>query len=208
MAERRMFAKTIIDSDAFLDLPVAAQALYFHLAMRADDDGFVNKPRAVMNMVGAKNDDMKILIAKKFVIHFESGVVVIKHWRIHNYIRKDTYNETKYKFEKASLYLDENNSYSVNDPSTELQRLENGQSTQVRLCEVRLGEERVEKENNENIPFYLSSEKKPKTDIDWEALARVSLKLGNESEALRYAQKAQEEDRPFDFEALKQSVSI
>lgn len=109
-----MFAKTIIDSDAFLDLPISAQALYFHLAMRADDDGFVNKPRAIMNMIGAKNDDAKLLVERKFILTFESGVVVIKHWMIHNLIRKDTYHETKYKFEKASLFLDENRAYSTN----------------------------------------------------------------------------------------------
>lgn len=114
MAERRMFAKTIIDSDAFLELSMASQLLYFHLSMRADDDGFVNKPRSIMNMIGAKNDDMKALLEHKFLILFDSGVVVIKHWRIHNYIRKDTYHETKYKFEKSSLYLDENDAYSVN----------------------------------------------------------------------------------------------
>ena len=113
MAERRMFAKTIIDSDAFLDLPISAQALYFHLSMRADDEGFINKPRAIMNMIGAKNDDMKLLIDKKFVIYFDSGVIVIKHWKIHNYIQPNRLKETKYKFEKASLYLDENNAYST-----------------------------------------------------------------------------------------------
>ena len=113
MAERRMFAKTIIDSDAFLELPISSQALYFHLAMRADDDGFINKPRAIMNMLGVKDDDMKLLITKKFVISFDSGVMVIKHWRIHNYLQKDRYTETKYKFEKASLYLDENKAYST-----------------------------------------------------------------------------------------------
>ena len=140
MAERRMFARTIIDSDAFLDLPISAQALYFHLAMRADDDGFVNKPRAIMNMIGAKNDDMRLLIDKKFVIYFDdSGVVAIKHWRIHNYIQKDRYKETKYKFEKAKLFLDENNSYSmtpqkklVSDMDTECIQNVSTMETQVR----------------------------------------------------------------------------
>ena len=123
MAERRMFAKTIIDSDAFLDMPLSAQCLYFHLCMRADDDGFVNNPRRIMRMVNATDDDAKILIGKKFLIAFESGVIVIKHWRIHNYIRKDTYNETKYKEEKAELELDENSSYTLRG------RLVDGSST-------------------------------------------------------------------------------
>ena len=111
MAERRMFAKTIIDSDAFLDMPVTARLLYYDLAMRADDDGFVNSPKKIMKFVGATTDDLGILAMRKFIIPFENGVVVIKHWRIHNYIRKDTYKETPYKDEKALLELDENNAY-------------------------------------------------------------------------------------------------
>ena len=113
MAERRMFAKTIIDSDAFLDMPATTQLLYFHLSMRADDDGFINKPKTIMRMVGSKDDDINLLIAKKFLIPFESGVVVIKHWKIHNYIQNDRYNETKYKIEKSQLVLDENKAYKL-----------------------------------------------------------------------------------------------
>lgn len=116
MAERRMFAKTIIDSDAFLDMPVTSQLLYFHLSMRADDDGFVNKPKSIMRMIGTKDDDIKLLFAKKFLIPFDSGVVAIKHWKIHNYIRKDTYTETKYKEELSTLEMDENNAYRIAEP--------------------------------------------------------------------------------------------
>lgn len=112
MAERRMFAKTIIDSDAFLEMPQSTQLLYFHLSMRADDDGFINKPKTIMLMIGCKNDDMAILTAKKFIIPFEAGIVVIKHWKIHNYIQKDRYNETKYKELKGELELDENGAYT------------------------------------------------------------------------------------------------
>lgn len=136
MAERRMFAKTIIDSDAFLDMPVTARLLYYDLSMRADDDGFVNGPKKIMRMVGASQDDLTILALRKFIIPFESGVVVIKHWKIHNYIRKDTYNETNYKDEKATLSLDENKAYRrlpVDDPST-----------QVRLGKDRVGEVSIE----------------------------------------------------------------
>ena len=95
MAERRMFAKTIVFSDAFLDMPMSARCLYFTLGMFADDDGFVNSPKSIMRQCGASMDDMNILMAKKFIIIFESGIIVIKHWRIHNYIRQDTYSETK-----------------------------------------------------------------------------------------------------------------
>lgn len=145
MAERRMFAKTIIDSDAFLDMPVTARLLYYDLAMRADDDGFVNSPKKIMRMVGASQDDLAILCARKFLIPFDTGVVVIKHWRIHNYIRKDTYNETPYKDEKALLELDENNAYRLPEyPSTERPRIVNEPSTQVRLGKDRIGKDSVE----------------------------------------------------------------
>lgn len=92
MAEKRMFAKTIIDSDMFLDMSLSTQALYFHLAMRADDDGFINNPKRIQRMIGASDDEMKILIAKQYILPFDSGVVVIKHWKIHNYIQKDRYH--------------------------------------------------------------------------------------------------------------------
>ncbi len=145
MAERRMFAKTIIDSDAFLEMPTTSQLLYFHLAMRADDDGFVNKPKSLMRMVGCKDDDLKLLFVKKFLIPFESGVVVIKHWKIHNYIRKDTYTETKYKEEKATLELDENSAYRLAEESPLQLRDESvtSPSTQVRLGKDRLGKDRL-----------------------------------------------------------------
>ena len=112
MAERRMFAKTIIDSDAFLDMSLSTQALYFHLSMRADDEGFVNNPKKIQRMIGCGDDEMKMLIAKKFIIPFESGVCVIKHWRIHNYIQKDRFKETVYQEEKQHLQLKENKAYT------------------------------------------------------------------------------------------------
>lgn len=115
MAERRMFAKSIIDSDAFLDMPLSAQALYFHLSMRADDDGFVNSPRRIMRLICCSDDDMKLLIAKNFVILFDSGIVVIKHWRIHNYIRSDRYKPSAYTEEKSLLTIKENGSYTLAD---------------------------------------------------------------------------------------------
>lgn len=146
MAERRMFAKTIIDSDAFLDMPTSARLLYYDLGMRADDDGFVNSPKKIIRMTGASDDDLSVLIAKKFIIPFENGIVVIKHWRIHNYIRKDTYNETAYKEEKAMLILDENKSYKLIE-SERIQSVDEP-STQVRLGEVSIGKDRLELDNN------------------------------------------------------------
>lgn len=154
MAERRMFAKTIIDSDAFLEMPITSQLLYFHLSMRADDDGFVNKPKSLMRMVGCKDDDLKLLFVKKFLIPFESGVVVIKHWKIHNYIRKDTYTETKYKEEKSTLELDENSAYRLAETSP-LQICDESvtsPSTQVREGKVSTGKDRVGEDIEEAKP--------------------------------------------------------
>jgi hypothetical protein len=113
MAERRMFAKTIIDSDAFLDMPLSTQALYFHLSMRADDDGFINNTKKVQRMLGCSDDDMKILLSKNFVIPFDTGVCVIKHWKIHNLIQKDRYKPTIYGEHKEQLSLKDNNVYTL-----------------------------------------------------------------------------------------------
>lgn len=112
MAERRMFTQKIVDSDAFLDMPLSTQALYFHLNMRADDDGFINNPRKVQRMIGASDDDLKLLIAKRFVLTFENGVIVIKHWRMHNLLRKDRYTPTQYQEQMASIELKANGSYT------------------------------------------------------------------------------------------------
>ena len=113
MAERRMFAKSIVLSDAFLDMPLGSRCLYMTMSMVADDDGFVNTPKSIMRQCGATEDDMKVLIAKKFIIPFESGVVVIKHWRINNYLRSDRYHETNYTEEKKILRIKENKAYTL-----------------------------------------------------------------------------------------------
>lgn len=112
MAEKRMFTKSIIDSDAFLEMPLSAQALYFHLNMRADDDGFVNNPKRITDYVNASADDLKILLAKRFIIRFDSGVIVIKHWRMHNTLKSDRYHPTDYQDELALLYVKPNKAYT------------------------------------------------------------------------------------------------
>ena len=155
MAERRMFAKTIIDSDAFLDMPLSAQALYFHLSMRADDDGFVNNPRKIQRMIGASDDDIKLLIAKQFIIPFDSGIVVIKHWKIHNYIQKDRYKPTNYKEERAMLSLEGNGVYTEcihNAPNSD---------TQVRSGKVSIGKDRLEIGESEEPDSSAPSPEKP-----------------------------------------------
>lgn len=113
MAEKRMFARSLIDSDAFLDMPLSAQALYFHLNMRADDDGFVNNPKRITDYVGAASDDLKLLLAKRFIIVFDdSGVIVIRHWRLHNTLRSDRYHPTNYQAELSRLCIAENKAYT------------------------------------------------------------------------------------------------
>lgn len=112
MAEKRMFTMKIVDSDSFLEMPLSTQALYFHLNMRADDDGFVNSPKKISRMVGASDDDLKILILKRFVIGFDSGVIVIKHWRMHNTLKSDRYHPTDYQEEFAALGIKSNKAYT------------------------------------------------------------------------------------------------
>ena len=145
MAERRMFAKTIVLSDAFLDMPMSTRNLYFTLGMVADDDGFVNSPRAVMRQIGATDDDMKLLLAKKFVLIFDSGVIVIKHWRINNYLQKDRYNGTKYIEEKASLEVNAKGAYELtgNVYTEDVSNM----YTQDRLGKDRLDKDSINKKN-------------------------------------------------------------
>ena len=154
MAERRMFAKTIVLSDAFLDMPMSARCLYFTLGMFADDDGFVNAPKAIMRQCGASDDDMKLLIAKKFIIVFETGVIVIKHWRINNYLRNDRYQETKYSEEKSKLSIGENGAYHLAGALPEAEEdsgipnsgIPNDGDTQYRLGKDSIGKDSIHTE--------------------------------------------------------------
>ena len=178
MAERRMFAKTIIDSDMFLDMPLSTQALYFHLSMRADDDGFINNPRKIQRMIGASDDDLKVLVMKRFILPFDSGVVVIKHWKIHNYIRNDRYKETVYQDEKSQLLLKENGAYTelttigIPDGNQDGYQME----TQVRLGKDSLGKSSVGEDKEEAEPpkpkrhKYGMYEQVLLTDEDYEKL--------------------------------------
>lgn len=139
-----MFAKTIIGSDAFLDMPTSARLLYYDLGMRADDDGFINSPKSIMRMTGSSDDDMRLLISKKFIIPFESGIIVIKHWNINNYIQKDRYTETKYKEEKSNLEFDENKAYKLMDSAQCIQNVYKT-DTQYKDTQVRLGKDSIGK---------------------------------------------------------------
>lgn len=126
MAEKRMFTKKIIDSDAFLDMPLSTQALYFHLAMRADDDGFVNSPRKIARLVSATDDDLRLLVTKRFILTFESGVIVIKHWWMHNTLRSDRYTPTDYQEEYAKIGIKPNKAYT-DDPAFLLESADGNQ---------------------------------------------------------------------------------
>lgn len=147
MAERRMFAKTIIDSDAFLDMPLSSQTLYFHLSMRADDEGFINNPKKIQRMIGCSEDDLKLLMAKKFILVFDNGVIVIKHWKIHNYIQKDRYKPTVYQDEKQQLGLKENKAYTMD---TECIQDVSKMDSQVRLGKDRLDKDKANEKGSKN----------------------------------------------------------
>ncbi len=112
MAEKRMFAKSIVLSDAFLDMPASARALYFTLGMLADDDGFVGAPKSVMRQCSASPDDLNILVSKRFIIPFPSGVIVIKHWKINNTLKADRYRQTEYQEELSMLQVKQNKAYT------------------------------------------------------------------------------------------------
>lgn len=131
MAQRRMFSPNIVKGEEFLSMPMSSQLLYFHLGMDADDDGFV-QPKIVMRVMGAADDDLKVLLAKRFLLPFESGVVVIKHWLIHNLIQKDRYRRTRFQEEKSRLFIKENKAYT-----------ENLDSVNILLTQVRLGKDRL-----------------------------------------------------------------
>lgn len=149
MAKRRMFSQQITDSDSFLEMPLSAQALYFHLGMTADDDGFVNNPKRIQRVIGANEDDLKLLIAKKFIIAFESGVVVIKHWKINNAIRSDRYTPTVYTEEKALLNEKSNKAYTLGIPNDN-QRLPSGSRS--------IGKVSIDKLSIDNVVYDFTEE--------------------------------------------------
>lgn len=154
MAEKRMITKTIVDSDAFLDMPVSSQNLYFHLNVRADDEGFVNSPNKIMKMVGCNKNDLDVLLTKRFVLGFESGIIVIKHWKLHNCIRKDRLKETVHIKEKSMLAEKENGSYTFMTDTcqtidSQLTDESQHRLDKIRLDKIRLDKDSIEEENEE-----------------------------------------------------------
>lgn len=144
MAEKRMFSSNVIDSDAFLDMSPTARLLYYDMGMRADDDGFIDSPKKIMRIIGASDSDLKELIDNGFVLRFESGVIVIRHWYVNNRVRRDTYHETIYTEEKSRLLLEKNNVYQLrNDSVTDTLQTRDEIGSQIRGGENRLEEDRL-----------------------------------------------------------------
>lgn len=179
MADKRMFNKKITTSDAFRDMPVSAQNLYFHLNMEADDDGFVNKPRQIMQAVKASEDDLKLLIVKRFIIGFDSGIIVIKHWRMHNTLRKDRYHPTDYQEELRMLGIKDNGTYSEipitlpESVATKWQPNGNQMATEIRLDKISIHQQEQDIYNNarENLIDSFTNELcRPITPIEMELL--------------------------------------
>ena len=164
MADKRMFSLKIVDSDLFLEMPLSSQCLYFQLSMRADDDGFVDNPKKIIKIIGANNDDLRLLIAKGFVIALDRGIIVITHWKINNFIRKDRYKPTMYIEEKQQLFQTENGTYTLNENvgcHLVNQRLSSGQPSigKGRLDKVSIDKGRVE-QGNQTTPFSFYGEYK------------------------------------------------
>ena len=160
MAERRMFSKVITDTDTFLEMPLSTQALYFHLAMHADDEGFVSSPKRIMRETKASEDDFKLLIVKRFILTFDSGIVVIKHWKIHNLIQKDRFKETTYLEEKATLTLDRKNAYVER---LETKCIQSGYEVlpQVSIGKVSIGKDSIKEDAPQSVAASNTRFKKP-----------------------------------------------
>ena len=147
MAEKRMFSSNVIDSDAFLDMSPTARLLYYDMGMRADDDGFIDSPKKIMRIIGASDSDLKELIDNGFVLRFDSGVIVIRHWYVNNRVRRDTYHETIYTEEKSMLLLEKNNVYQLrNDSVTDTLQTRNEIGSQNRVDKSRLEKDRLGKD--------------------------------------------------------------
>ena len=174
MAQKRMFTMKIVDSDAFLDMPLSTQCLYFHLNMRADDDGFIGNPKRIAKLIGANDDDLKLLIAKRFVLLFEDGVIVIKHWRMHNTLSKNRHHETQYFKEKRTLLLKDNGAYSLNtgtpiDDSRLLEMSERQTATQnCKKDEQKTHKRRTEDAQKTHLEKDIGLDKGLESDIDTE----------------------------------------
>lgn len=176
MAERRMMSKSIIKSDTFLDMPATTQNLYFHMLLDADDDGFINAPKSIMRMIGAKEDDMKVLVAKQFVIPFESGVVVIKDWKIHNYIQNDRYKPSTLP-ERDLLNIQKDKTYTL---KSDVSRMDTECIQTVSIGKDRLGKDRIGKDRIDTL-CHVSHDDVDKSHI--EIIEYLNVKTGSKFKA-------------------------
>ena len=172
MAERRMMSKSIIKSDTFLDMPATTQNLYFHMLLDADDDGFINAPKSIMRMIGAKEDDMKVLVAKQFVIPFESGVVVIKDWKIHNYIQNDRYKPSTLP-ERDLLNIQKDKTYTLKN---DVSRMDTECIQTVSIGKDRIGKDRIGKDSIDTL-CHVSHDDVDKSHI--EIIEYLNVKTGS-----------------------------
>ena len=181
MAERRMMSKSIIKSDTFLDMPATTQNLYFHMLLDADDDGFINAPKSIMRMIGAKDDDMKVLAAKQFVIPFESGVVVIKDWKIHNYIQNDRYKPSTLP-ERDLLNIQKDKTYTLKSDVSRMDTecIQTVSIGKDRLGKVRLGKDRVGKDSIDTL-CHVTHDDVDKSHI--EIIEYLNIKTGSKFKA-------------------------
>lgn len=172
-----MMSKSIIKSDTFLDMPATTQNLYFHMLLDADDDGFINAPKSIMRMIGAKDDDMKVLAAKQFVIPFESGVVVIKDWKIHNYIQNDRYKPSTLP-ERDLLNIQKDKTYTLKGDvsSMDTKCIQTVSIGKDRLGKDRLGKDRIGKDRID-ISCHVSHDDLDKTHF--EIIHYLNLKTGS-----------------------------
>lgn len=196
MAERRMFAKTILDSDVFLDLPATAQMLYIHLGMQADDDGFVVSPKRILRAVGSSEEDLRKLVDHGLVIQFASGVVVITHWRIHNYVPPDRHKDTFCTEEMAMLTVLPNRSYAlldtnciqdVSNPSTDRFQIVDIPDTQIRLGKVRIVKDSVDRGEEKDRGMQGGKKKPISSDVQDILEEIASRKAANAADKRRNA---------------------
>lgn len=180
MAEKRMFAKSIVLTDAFLDMPMSARCLYFTLGMLADDDGFVGSPKSIMRQCGASQDDLAILLSKRFVLGFDSGVIVIKHWRINNYLQKDRVHPTTYQEELSTLMLDKKGAYTERESGMYTGCIQDVYREENRLVEGRLEESSVD-QNKKDISTSTTTIR-PAADVELQAV--MSFYMDNISKAI------------------------
>lgn len=168
MAQKRMFRLDVLETDAFMEMPLTTQALYFWLGLKADDDGFIGNPNMVTRNVGASSDDLKLLIAKGFLIQFADGVVVVKHWRMHNTLSANRYKETKYLEDKSILKIKDNKAYSLNsgNPIDDSHQIAMG-SRQIEKDEQKTNNRRaIDEQKTKKDEQKTSSDKDIDIDID------------------------------------------